>query len=715
MKRKIILLLLLLLLIPPTVVFHFWRASENEELALSISRPPEKPTPSVEEFFHSLYHAIETDGSNLVSEFWAGGAMTESVGRMLRSHEFDKLEAIAARLRRETLRHANGSPVLPVFYSTLANSHEAELRSLDAMEEWAHQRPQTVTPLLVLVEAYTHHAWDARGGGWVYQVSKGSLSLFEERLKRAEEFSRQAELITTNETHLYGARMWLAIGLNWERDEMEKAFKQAIAIDPLYYHAYETKAVYLLPRWHGSTAEHREFVEQAPARYLHEEGDTLFWRLAANTLRYGSWDHSSEDGLVYLSDPNLRNRLFNSFAIALKRYPRSAETRFRYAHFALKTGDVKKARELLQPFETNTINGFIRSPYAVDAWINWAKTETAENPMITRFTLPGHLPGRAVDFSPDGRHIAIGSEGCVTIRNTTGPEFSIIQSLPCGDTEIHSVRYSPDGKQLAAGGGAGNPNSANESFDIFLWNTDDWTRAKPLPSVGSASVLRFTPDAKSLIVAGGRVNRFEQIEFIDLKTLQRTEIKRIGLNQVFNMFRYEDSDDYIGSGGQAVFTLHKGKIVIAGKTLAPEPIGGMAVSRGGDFLFCGRYFTPRGKHTARGWLEMWDLKTWNAVSRFENATLGGVNSIVISPDNRLLLAAGDDMLVSMWDIETGNRVADLVGHTHSIRDMALSPDGSLLVTTGYDGAVILWDWRKALPSDHVSRTIHPAPAPATQR
>jgi WD40 repeat protein len=73
---------------------------------------------------------------------------------------------------------------------------------------------------------------------------------------------------------------------------------------------------------------------------------------------------------------------------------------------------------------------------------------------------------------------------------------------------------------------------------------------------------------------------------------------------------------------------------------------------------------------------------------------GGIHSIAISPDGRLL-AATDGSPAVIWDTKTGLEIATLKGHSSSVRDVAFSPDGKLLATASYDKTVKLWDVRTA--------------------
>jgi len=77
-------------------------------------------------------------------------------------------------------------------------------------------------------------------------------------------------------------------------------------------------------------------------------------------------------------------------------------------------------------------------------------------------------------------------------------------------------------------------------------------------------------------------------------------------------------------------------------------------------------------------------------------TLGevGDRGVVFSPDGRTLTAAGFhmDKLVGIFDVQTGQRVLKLPGHTEwEAYATALSPDGKLLASAGTDKQILVWE------------------------
>ncbi|MBT5536962.1 WD40 repeat domain-containing protein, partial [Candidatus Poribacteria bacterium] len=70
---------------------------------------------------------------------------------------------------------------------------------------------------------------------------------------------------------------------------------------------------------------------------------------------------------------------------------------------------------------------------------------------------------------------------------------------------------------------------------------------------------------------------------------------------------------------------------------------------------------------------------------------GWAKSVSWSPDGKLIASYGHDHVVRVWDCETGEETATLVGHTDSVQDLAWSPDGRFIASGGEDLGVRVWD------------------------
>jgi WD40 repeat protein len=79
--------------------------------------------------------------------------------------------------------------------------------------------------------------------------------------------------------------------------------------------------------------------------------------------------------------------------------------------------------------------------------------------------------------------------------------------------------------------------------------------------------------------------------------------------------------------------------------------------------------------------------------------------VAFSPDGRLLASGSDDHTVKLWDVETGQEVRTLRGHTDWVWSVAFSPDGRLLASGSGTSTVKLWD-----VASRVAGSAHPARA-----
>lgn len=68
-----------------------------------------------------------------------------------------------------------------------------------------------------------------------------------------------------------------------------------------------------------------------------------------------------------------------------------------------------------------------------------------------------------------------------------------------------------------------------------------------------------------------------------------------------------------------------------------------------------------------------------------------VLTAAFSPDESIVATGSADGTVRLWDMSTGSKMTELVGHDDWVREVAFSPDGKTLASASDDGKVILWD------------------------
>jgi WD40 repeat protein len=70
---------------------------------------------------------------------------------------------------------------------------------------------------------------------------------------------------------------------------------------------------------------------------------------------------------------------------------------------------------------------------------------------------------------------------------------------------------------------------------------------------------------------------------------------------------------------------------------------------------------------------------------------GWIRALDVSPDEQLLATVGNDLVVRIWQAESGELVRELNGHESHIYNVRFHPDGQHLVTADLKGKLIDWD------------------------
>ena len=93
---------------------------------------------------------------------------------------------------------------------------------------------------------------------------------------------------------------------------------------------------------------------------------------------------------------------------------------------------------------------------------------------------------------------------------------------------------------------------------------------------------------------------------------------------------------------------------------------------------------------------LWDIVE-NEFNERGSMKTGITEEITFSPDGKFIISAsahGWEDPIKVWDVETGNELLSLNGHTEKIYVLRFSHNGKILATGSMDGTILLWDWEQ---------------------
>ncbi|MGW9069770.1 nSTAND1 domain-containing NTPase [Streptomyces yangpuensis] len=196
--------------------------------------------------------------------------------------------------------------------------------------------------------------------------------------------------------------------------------------------------------------------------------------------------------------------------------------------------------------------------------------------------------------------------------------------------EVAAVAFSPDKRTLATVG---------EDAMVRLWNVSTGKLRATLPGhTDMVSSVAFSSDGRTL--ATGSIDNTVRLWDVDAEESRAT---------------------------------------LTGHTNA---VTSVAFSPDGSTLATG---------SADGTVRFWDVTKEVGVSTLPVSDGYTVMSVAFSPDGSVFAAGSDDKTVHLRDLQSGEDLAPLTGHSRPVSAVAFSPDGSTLATTSQDYTVRLWD------------------------
>ncbi len=303
--------------------------------------------------------------------------------------------------------------------------------------------------------------------------------------------------------------------------------------------------------------------------------------------------------------------------------------------------------------------------------------------------LEGHTQSIwSVQFDVEGQRLVSGGED-KTLKIWDVQTGRCLTTLVGHTNWIWSVAFSPDGQRVVSG---------SHDQTLRLWDTQTGQCLNTLSGHTSwIWSVAFSPDGQFL----GSGSEDNTVRLWDVNTGQCLKILEGHTHRVWSI-AFSPDQTMLATGGEDQTVRFWGVTQLSheraqGRGAAP-PSPAISSQRlrtlqGNTSQVFGVTFSPDGQLIAscgdEKLLRIWDVETGQCCRVLAGHT-HRVTSISWSSDGTRLASCGEDLTVRLWNADTGECDQVLRGHTKQIWATAFSPDGSLLASSGEDQIIKLW-------------------------
>jgi hypothetical protein len=295
------------------------------------------PTPTPAAVTAEGFPAMVLVSDDVEKQIWR---FSNAVAARFEAEKFAELDELADKVVANKAKFADGTWRISRFDAHLylkASEPDEKWQALEAkIGRWETARPDSIEARVIHVNFLTDYAWKARGTDWAGKVDPNAWAVFSNRLAQAYIVYQGAQGMAKKSPVLWEAASRIALGQQWEVEDMLKHYEEARAAEPLFPGYEGNVAYFLLPRWYGKPGDWEQFALQESLR-PDGRGAEGYATTCVGMIEFYP-DHFFKNTTIEWP------RLKEGFNILVQKYPKAKWWLNQYARFAVMASDREAAR-----------------------------------------------------------------------------------------------------------------------------------------------------------------------------------------------------------------------------------------------------------------------------------------------------------------------------------------------------------------------------------
>jgi len=272
---------------------------------------------------------------------------------------------------------------------------------------------------------------------------------------------------------------------------------------------------------------------------------------------------------------------------------------------------------------------------------------------------------------------------------------STIRQLNGHADQTKDIDLSPDGTQILTTGGNLPAEAESTDTSVALWDFASLELIHRMEGhTDTVLSVEFSPDGTRAI-SGGMDNR---VIYWDLTTGEPIHIMENHSDWVW--------DVYFSPDGQTAISSSKDKSIILWDLATGEPI---RTYSGHSERIWNAVFSPDGSMIASSSNDttviIWDVATGDIIHQIDAGNTSTFH-VEFTPDGQYIyVGMARTGLIQQYDVSSGELLRTLDGHNGAINDLEIDPSGQYMISSGDDAIVILWDLETGQPLQEFDSTM----------